>query len=179
MDTVEIGFGLQFKTKISASTGRQILFVDTVDVLVNINKNDIKLHIGGGVWTDLASLFEVFFKGTVVDEIRDNITKALTTTLPDIANKALEKNDGLLTFPWSTYFVTFDWESPDPAVNITDTYLGLATKGLFFENGAGEVEPAVAIPKMPFRPDTAPCPGLNLFASTYSIDSFFTALLDA
>jgi len=56
---------------------------------VNINKDDIKLHIGGGVWTDLASLFEVFFKGTVVDEIRDNITKALTTTLPDIANKAL------------------------------------------------------------------------------------------
>lgn len=75
--------------------------------------------------------------------------------------------------------MTFDWESPNPAVNVTDTYLGLGTKGLFFENGAGEVAPAVAIPAMPYRPDTAPCPGLNLFASTFSIDSFFTALLDA
>jgi hypothetical protein len=148
-------------------------------VTVNINKSDIKLHIGGGVWTDLASLFEVFFKGTVVDAIRDNITSVLSTTLPDIANKALEKNDGFLTFPWNTYFVTFDWESPSPAVNVTDTYLGLGTKGLFFENGAGEVVPNVTVPAMPYRPDTSPCPGLNLFASTFSIDSFFTALLDS
>jgi len=114
-----------------------------------------------------------------VDEIRDNITKVLNSTLPDIANKLLEKNDGFISFPWKTHFVTFDWESPQQAVNVTDTYLGLGTKGLFFENGAGEVAPNVPIPAMPYRPTTAPIPGLNLFASTYSIDSFFTALLDA
>lgn len=51
--------------------------IDTVDVLVNIDKNDIKLHIGGGFLEDLASIFKIFFKGTVVKEIRDQVTTAL------------------------------------------------------------------------------------------------------
>lgn len=73
MNTVDIGFGLQFKTQISPTTGRQIMMVDTVDVIVDINRNDIKLHIGGGFWTGLASIFTVFFKGTVVDLIRTSV----------------------------------------------------------------------------------------------------------
>jgi hypothetical protein len=38
MNQVDIGFGLQFKTQTSAD-GRQLVAVDTVDVLVNIDKN--------------------------------------------------------------------------------------------------------------------------------------------
>jgi len=56
--------------------------VDTVDVVVDIDRNDIKIHIGGGFWTDLASIFKVFFKGTVVDLIRDSVTSSLTTLIP-------------------------------------------------------------------------------------------------
>lgn len=64
-------------------------------------------------------------------------------------------------------------------VVISNTTIGFATKGLFFENGTSEIVPDVAIPTMPFKPDTAPAPGLNAFASTFSIDSFFTGLLGA
>jgi hypothetical protein len=32
---------------------------------------------------------------------------------------------------------------------------------------------------MPFKPETAPCPALNFFASTFSIDSFFSGFLGA
>ena len=53
------------------------MIVDTVDVLVDINRDDIKLHIGGGFWSDIGSLFTIFFKGTVVDMIRDSVTLAL------------------------------------------------------------------------------------------------------
>jgi len=56
--------------------------VDTVDVIVNIDKSDITMHIGGGFWNDLASIFEPFFKGTVVDEIRDQVKNALSTIIP-------------------------------------------------------------------------------------------------
>jgi hypothetical protein len=124
MESIEIGFGLAFKTT-NSTAGRQILYVDTVDVTVNINKDDIKLHIGGGFWTDLASLFEVFFKSKVVSEINDNIKKALTTTLPVIANKALNANNGFLNIPYGDNGVIFDWESPIGAVNITNTTLGI------------------------------------------------------
>jgi hypothetical protein len=89
MESIEIGFGLAFNTT-NSTAGRQILLVDTVDVTVNINKDDIKLHIGGGFWPDLASPFEVFFKSKVVGLINDNIKTGLTTTLPQIANKALD-----------------------------------------------------------------------------------------
>jgi hypothetical protein len=51
-------------------------------VLVNIDKNNIKLHIGGGFWTDLGSLFTVFFKGSVVDAINDGVKQALTQLVP-------------------------------------------------------------------------------------------------
>jgi len=53
-----------------------------VDVRVDIDKHDIKLHIGGGFWEDLASIFEIFFKGTVVKEIRDQVSNALNTIIP-------------------------------------------------------------------------------------------------
>ena len=38
--------------------------------------------------------FEVFFKGTVVDMIRDEIRDTLTKTLPDYANQFIVKTDG-------------------------------------------------------------------------------------
>jgi len=56
--------------------------VDSVDVVVDIDRDDIKMHIGGGFYTDLASIFEVFFKSTVVDSIIEHITYALQTTIP-------------------------------------------------------------------------------------------------
>lgn len=68
MNTVEIGFGIQFKLK-TLEDGRKVPNIDTVDLVVNIKRSDIKIHLFGNLLTDLGSLFEVFFKGTVVDLI--------------------------------------------------------------------------------------------------------------
>jgi hypothetical protein len=85
MKTVKIGFALQFKTQ-TTSDGRQIMFCDTVDVVVDINRNDIKLHVSGNWLSDVGSIFTVFFKGTVVDLINDAVNAALTQALPAIIN---------------------------------------------------------------------------------------------
>lgn len=91
--------------------------VDTVDIIVDINRNDIKIHIGGGFWTDLASIFKVFFKGTVVDLIRDTVTSALATTIPAVTNQALIENNGYFSAVDS---IAWDWESPSAARVLED-----------------------------------------------------------
>lgn len=141
--------------------------VDAVDVVVNINKSDIKLHMGGGFWTDLASIFEVFFKGTVVDDIVNGLKTALSTTLPKVTNQALIDNNGMgniIPYLW------WDWESPTAAIVTSNTF-EFATKGLLFDNRTGEVDPGVVPPELPYRHDNPA--ELQGFVSTYAIDSFF------
>jgi hypothetical protein len=129
------------------------MMVDTVDVIVDIDRNDIKLHIGGGLYTDLASLFKVFFKGTVVDLIRDSVTTALNSAIPAITNAALIKNDGYFSLvpDW-----VLDWESPNAAI-VTASSWNIATKGLMFDKSIGEIIPAnVTLPTMPYRDISKP-----------------------
>lgn len=171
MNEVEIGLGLKFMTQV-APDGRQIMLVDTVDITVDINKKDIKLHIGGGFWNDLASIFEVFFKGTVVDEIRDNIKKAFETTIPDITNKELVINDGYANIVPNLWW---DWESSVPAL-VTEDYWGFAVKGLMFDNRTQEVDPGVIPTTMPYKQTEHPAQ-LQGFLSTYFLDSAATSLL--
>jgi hypothetical protein len=68
MNKVKIGFGLQFNTQI-APDGRQLMMVDTVDIIIDIDRNDIRLHISGNWLSDLGNIFTIFFKGPVVDLI--------------------------------------------------------------------------------------------------------------
>jgi len=105
-----------------------------VDVLVDINRNDIKIHIGGGFWTDLASIFKVFFKGTVVDMIRTAVTTTLQTVLPAEFNKFILMNDGYFKLKPEFWL---DWESPSAPV-ITTTSFDIPIKGLMFDHAIGE-----------------------------------------
>jgi len=50
MESVDIGFGLQFLMQnVTQDDGsiRQLMAVNTVDINVDIDRNDIKIHIGG------------------------------------------------------------------------------------------------------------------------------------
>ena len=85
------------------ATGAVVPKVTAVDVTVDINRSDIDLHISGNIWTDFADAFEVFFKGTVVDMIRDEIRDTLTNTLPNYANSFIANTNG-------------DWEVVDAGV---------------------------------------------------------------
>ena len=60
--------------------------VNAVDVKVDIDKNDIDIHISGNVWSDFASLFEGLFKDDIADMIRDTVKDVLNTEIPQYGN---------------------------------------------------------------------------------------------
>lgn len=81
LNTVKVQAGLKFIVQ-TLEDGRSVPAFESADIDVKINRNDIKIHLFGNLLTDFASLFEVFFKGTVASEIEDNVRIALETTLP-------------------------------------------------------------------------------------------------
>ena len=68
IDTIMIQFGISFDQK-TLPDGRQVPTIKTVDVKTDIDRFDVDIKIWGNIWSDIASAFEVFFVGTVVDEI--------------------------------------------------------------------------------------------------------------
>jgi len=94
MNTVNIGVGLAFTTQ-TLPSGNIVPAINAVDVIVDIDKNDIKIDIHGNVWSDFADMFTVFFKNTVVDLIVDGIAGVLTETIPDSLNALFASSNGV------------------------------------------------------------------------------------
>lgn len=171
MNKIGLTVGLKFKTN-TLPDGRMVPNIETVDINVNIDKNDIKIHLFGNLLTDLGSLFEVFFKGTVVDLITSTVQFTLETALPEIANSALNLSNGYFPVPFVKDWMV-DWETP-VAAEITETTFGLGVKGLMFDKKVGEKDPAVAIPVLPLHETKSQ--KVQARFSSYSIDSFFTSM---
>lgn len=102
----------------------------------------------GNLITDFGSLFEAFFKGTVVNMIRDSVQLTLETGIPVIANKVLNLSDGYLPIPLVEDWA-IDWETPEKIL-VTSTAIEVGVKGLFFDKSQ-DSEPDVEIPDMPYR----------------------------
>lgn len=98
MNTVEIDVGLAFSTT-TTSDGRVIPYVTAVDVKCNINRFDINIKLWGDFITDFASIFEVFFVGTVAGLIEDTIKLTLNQGIPLVTNTILKKSNGFLPLP--------------------------------------------------------------------------------
>ena len=118
MNTVDIGVGLSFSLQ-TLEDGRVVPAVNSVDLLVDIDRWDIRIHMFGNLWTDLASLFEVFFKSVVVDLIQTSVTVALQTGIPYETNKLMVASDGFLKIPVIPDWV-LDWETPAAAIVTTE-----------------------------------------------------------
>ena len=111
MKSMSIGMGLSFTTQ-TLPDGTVVPAVNAVDVQVDIDRSDIDIHIHGNIWSTFASAFEIFFKGTVVDSIRDGIRDTLTTTVPQYANSFVSKTDGRIqmsSFSPSVAGWVLDW----------------------------------------------------------------------
>lgn len=98
MNKVEIDAGLSFSTT-TLRDGRIIPYVTAVDVKCNINRFDINIKLWGDFITDVASLFECFFVGTVARHIEDTIKLTLEKGIPQITNNMLKKTDGNIPIP--------------------------------------------------------------------------------
>jgi len=106
MNTVDIEVGIAFTTY--TQNGRVIPHVTAVDVKCDINRFDINIKLWGNLVTDLGSLFEVFFVGTVAGLIEDTLTLTLEQGIPKITNKVLNQMNGYLPIPFVPNWV-IDW----------------------------------------------------------------------
>ena len=82
---VTVGVGLQFTTQ-TLPDGRVVPGVNAVDIVVDIDDDDIDIHISGNIWSDFASLFESLFKGTIAGMIKDEVRDALQSGIPQFGN---------------------------------------------------------------------------------------------
>jgi len=122
---------------------------------VKIDRSDIKIHLGGGFITDIASLFEVFFKGTVASLIEDNVKLALQTTLPEFASSYVAGTE-CYAKPFRSLDVMtaiLDWETKE-SILVDDFRLTGGMKGLMFDSDYGVIEPTGALPDLKRHEDT-------------------------
>jgi hypothetical protein len=99
--------------------GRIIPYVTAVDVICSIDRFDINIKLWGNLWTDLASLAEVFFVGTVAGLIEDVLYTTLNTGVPFALNSASKATDGYLPLSFIPGLV-LDFETPLP-FQVTDS----------------------------------------------------------
>jgi hypothetical protein len=169
MNTINLGVGIKFVTQ--AVTGRIVPAIESFNVLVDIDRNDINIQIWGNIWSDFAAMGEIFFKSEVVGAIQDSITFILTDGVPLVANAYFKKNDGFFTFPINTW--ELDWMTPTAAIVATDAFQ-LGIEGNFFDNVYGEQYPTDPMVVLPY--EVAGDAGFQAFLSSFTIDSFLGSL---
>lgn len=174
MNTVEIQVGISFSTQTLAD-GRIVPYVTAVDIICGVDRFDINIKLWGNLWTDLASLAEVFFVGTVAGLIEDVLYATLNTGVPLVFNSFTKASDGYLPLAIVPNWI-LDWETPLP-FEVTTSNIQVGIRGLAFDKLIGEEEPAVAIPDMPAHLNTR-TEGYQTYISTYSIDSIVGSFLE-
>jgi hypothetical protein len=85
MNTVDIEIVVAFYTKI-LSTGHIVHLIESTDIKCDIDRFDINIKLFGNLVTDIGSLFEVFFVGTVAGLIEDTVYATLNKGIPLITN---------------------------------------------------------------------------------------------
>jgi len=167
---VDVGFGFSMRT---LPDGRTVPYITGQDVVVKINRFDLSISIWGSFWADTIDLIKPFIKGPLCDAIEQTLYSALDVTLPNMVNKGIGHSDGFLHF---TKSFELDWETPSSFM-VTPLAFQADIKGLFFDNAYGEVDPAVAVPVMPYFDSLKPELYQNYY-STYSLDGLTAALLE-
>lgn len=174
MHTVDIEVGMSFSTK-TLRSGQIVPKVDTVDIICDIDRFDINIHLFGNLITDIGSLFEVFFVGTVATAIEDTVKLTLNQGIPIITNNIIQSTNGYFPVPLIDNWV-IDWQTPEAAV-VTSSNVGVGIKGLFFDNLIGEEEPTDKIPEMPMH-SSAHIEKFQTYLSSYVINGFCNSMLE-
>ena len=135
LNTIKIQIGLGFATKTLAD-GRIVPDISSKDVIVDIDRFDIKIHIHGSLFTDFINLFTPFFKSVVVGMINDTVSLVLETGVPLVVNTVIDYTDGYLPMPLINNWI-LDWETPESAIVTADS-ISIGVKGLYFDKVYGE-----------------------------------------
>ena len=151
MNNVNLQLGLKFVTQ-TLPNGNVVPAVESVDVIVDIDKEDIDIKIWGNIWSTFASWFEVFFKSTVVDLINEGISASLNTVIPKVINAGLASTNGITEIP-EVHNWALDWQTVLPAI-VTATSFEIGARGIMFDELIGETEWATDFPTMSYKDTT-------------------------
>ena len=171
LEKITLALGVSFTTQTLAD-GRVVPAVEAVDVVVDIDRNDLKFHIHGNIWTDMASVFVPLFKGAILDAVTSAIDTALQTTAPTLVNSIIAKTDAMNEIIGNLFI---DWETEQPFY-VTDTSLEFGARAILFDSVFGEQLPA-EWPTMPYK-DTAQPAQFQVFLSDEAVNAAFTSLLE-
>ena len=171
LNQITLALGVQFTTQTLAD-GRVVPAVEAVDVVVDINRDDLKFHIHGNIWTDMASVFVPLFKGAILDAVTGAINTALQTTAPTLANSFIAKTDAMTQIIPDLYL---DWATAQPFY-VTETSLEFGARAILFDSDFGEQLPA-EWPTMPYK-DTAQPAQFQVFLSDEAVNAAFASLLE-
>jgi len=173
MNKINLGVGISFKTQ-TLPDGRVMPAIESFNVLVDIDRDDINIQIWGNIWSDFAAMFEIFFKSEVVNAIRDSITFVLEDGIPIAVNYEFKKTDGFFHMPILNTW-ELDWMTPASAI-VAPTSLQVGIEGDFFDNVYGETYPPQSIPVMPYQVESLA--GFQAFLSDFTTQSFLTSALE-
>lgn len=148
MKTINLGIGITFKTQVLPD-GRTVPAVDSYNILVDINRDDIDIKIWGNFWSDMAAACEIFFKSTVVHAIQDTVDYILRYGIPEAINAEFAKSDAESNiYMHPTWMV--DWMTPASAIVAPDSFQ-VGIEADFWDSVYGEQYPADTIPVMPYK----------------------------
>jgi len=119
MKTINLGLGISFTTQILPD-GRTVPAVQSFNVLVDINRDDIDIKIWGNIWADMAAACEIFFKSTVVHAIQDTVTFILMDGIPDAINYGFAITDAQSNLYMHPTWM-LDWMTPTKAIVAPDS----------------------------------------------------------
>jgi hypothetical protein len=161
INDMDISFGLSFKTQTLAD-GTIMPYVDAADVSVHIDRNDLKIHIGGSFWSDCVKFITPFIKGPVINVIESSATDALNA-IPGFINAGLAGTNGHQPIPnFPIWWI--DFQTPEAAVITTESF-GFGIQGIMFDSQIGEAEwPVTFSDQMPYKTD-AHTAGLQVWIS--------------
>jgi len=174
MNTINLGIGITFTTQVLPD-GRTVPAIDSFNVLVDINRDDINIQIWGNLWSDLAAMCEIFFKSTVVQALQDTTYLILADGIPLAVNYGFAYTDAESNLYMHPTWI-LDWMTPASAIVAADS-LQVGLEGDFWDSVFGEQYPADTMTVLPYEITTSGA-GFQIFVSDFTIDSLFNSMIE-
>jgi len=168
--SVDVSVGLSVSLQVRVSHDEQgHLTTDIINVQLNMNRFDIKLH-GGASW--LYNLFINSFKGSIRDSILKMLNGQITGNLNDQIKKQVATIQYIHRVGGADANVQLDYSILQTVFNANyPVYFQAGAKGLFSQIG-GVAYTGPNPPEIPFQPLTqAPCM-MQLLITDYLVNTF-------
>ena len=123
--------------------GRIIPNITTYNASCLIDRNNFKLNLYANVYDIVVRMAEEWVGWKIAGVVEDTLRDIVRDRLAKYSNAFIASYDGRLPRNIiSNSNIRIDWQTPEP-VYLSDNFVGLGIKGLFYDLTSGPEEPAV------------------------------------